>query len=121
MPRRTPSSLDAVRHPRRTALVAAALLLLIAAAVLVTRGDRGIPGDVPAVPTPPDVRDRREASPLPDPFAYDPARESDFERRAAAGTAHVLYARSPAGAGAPARRGAARRPPGEAPPQGAGV
>src|SRR3954464_15886631 len=103
-PRRTPSSLDAVRHPRRTALVAAALLLLVAAAVLVTRGDRAIPGGVPAVPTPPGVRDRHEASPRPHPFAHNPARGSDFERRAAAGTAHVLYARSPAGAVATAER-----------------
>src|SRR5215218_1452583 len=121
MSRSAPSSLDAVRHPRRTALVAAALLLLVAAAVLVTRGDRGIPGDVPAVPTPPDVRDRREASPLPDPFAYDPARESDFERRAAAGTAHVLYARSPAGAVATAGRVARWRPRVEAAAKAAGV
>src|SRR5215217_583691 len=121
MSRSAPSSLDAVRHPRRTALVAAALLLLVAAAVLVTRGDRGIPGDVPAVPTPPDVRDRREASPLPDPFAYDPARESDFEQRAAAGTAHVLYARSPAGAVATAQRVARWRPQVEATAKAAGV
>src|SRR4051794_41921748 len=115
MPRSAPSSLEAVRHPRRTALVAAALLLLVAAAVLVTRGDSGIPGDVPAVPTPPDVRDRREASPLPDPFAYDPARESDFERRAAAGAAPAPYPRPPAGPGGPAAGGAAGRPPGRAP------
>jgi len=121
MPRSAPSSLEAVRHPRRTALVAAALLLLVAAAVLVTRGDRAIPGDVPAVPTPPDVRDRHEASPLPDPFAYDPARESDFERRAAAGTAHVLYARSPAGAVATAERVARWRPQVEAAAKAAGV
>src|SRR3954447_1823786 len=120
MPRSAPSSLDAVRHPRRTALVAAALLLLVAAAVLVTRGDQGIPGDVPAVPTPPDVRDRHEASPLPDPFAYDPDRESDFERRAAAGTAHVLYARSPAGAAASAERVARWRPQVEAAAKAAG-
>src|SRR3954464_13702435 len=120
MPRSAPSSLEAVRHPRRTALVSAALLLLVAAAVLVTRGDRGIPGDVPAVPTPPDVRDEREASPLPDPFAYDPARESDFERRAAAGTAHALYTRSPAGAVATAQRVARWRPQVEAAAKAAG-
>src|SRR3954452_11156717 len=121
MPRSAPSSLEAVRHPRRTALVAAALLLLVAAGVLVTRGDRRIPGDVPAVPTPPDVRDRHEASPLPDPFAYDPARESDFVRRAAAGTAHVLYSRSPAGATATAQRVERWRPRVEAAAKAAGV
>ncbi|HEX2084998.1 MAG TPA: transglycosylase SLT domain-containing protein [Solirubrobacteraceae bacterium] len=33
-----------------------------------------------------------------DPFAYDPDRREEFERRAAAGLAHVLYAKSPGGA-----------------------
>jgi hypothetical protein len=111
-----------VRHPRRTALVAAAVLLLAAAAVIIVRGgDRSIPGDVPAVPTPPEVHDDREATPLPDPFAYDPSRESDFERRAAAGTAHLLYTRSPAGAVATAQRVERWRPQIEAAAKAAGV
>jgi hypothetical protein len=33
-----------------------------------------------------------------DPFAYDPDRREDFERRAATGLSHVLYAKSPGGA-----------------------
>ena len=47
------------------------MLVLAAVAALVARDDRSLPGDVPAVPTPPDVRNDREATPLPDPFAYD--------------------------------------------------
>jgi hypothetical protein len=40
----------------------------------------------------------------PDPFAYDDDREEDFIRRASAGHSHVLYAKSPGGAVATARR-----------------
>lgn len=39
-----------------------------------------------------------------DPYAYDPARRAEFERRAAAGLAHPLYAFSPGGVEATARR-----------------
>ena len=39
-----------------------------------------------------------------DPFAYDPDRQEEFERRAAAGLSHVLYAKSPGGAAATAAR-----------------
>jgi soluble lytic murein transglycosylase-like protein len=45
-----------------------------------------------------------------DPLAYDSARRADFERRAAAGLAHVLYAKSPGGAVATAARTARWRP-----------
>ena len=88
------------------------MLVLVAVAALVAREDRSLPGGVPAVPTPPDARNDREATPLPDPFAYDEDRKDEFEQRAAAGSAHVLYARSPGGAGATAAAGralAARR------------
>jgi hypothetical protein len=95
---------------RRTVLFAAAVLVLVAVAALVAREDRMLPGGLPAVPTPPDVRDDREATPLPDPFAYDDARKKEFEKRAAAGSAHVLYARSPGGAGTTAQRVAHWRP-----------
>lgn len=44
-----------------------------------------------------------------DPLAYDPDRRADFERRAASGLSHVLYAKSPGGATATARRTAAWR------------
>ena len=48
-----------------------------------------------------------DGEPFADPFAYDPDREREFVRRAAAGTSHVLYVRSPGGAPATRR---ARRP-----------
>ena len=98
-----------VRNPRRTALFALALIAIVAVAALVARDDP-LPGGVPAVPTPPDARNEREATPLPDPFAYDEDRKDEFEERAAAGSAHVLYARSPGGAGATSQRVARWRP-----------
>jgi hypothetical protein len=49
-----------------------------------------------------------------DPLAFDQDRTSDFERRAAAGLSHVLYAKSPGGATATARRTGTRRPQVEA-------
>jgi len=99
-----------VRSPRRTALFALAVIAIVAVAALVAREDGTLPGDLPAVPTPPDARNDREATPLPDPFAYDEDRKEEFEARAAAGSSHVLYARSPGGAGATSQRVARWRP-----------
>ncbi|MFL5884616.1 MAG: transglycosylase SLT domain-containing protein, partial [Thermoleophilaceae bacterium] len=45
-----------------------------------------------------------------DPLAYDSGKRAQFERDAAAGLSHVLYAKSPGGAIATARRVAAFRP-----------
>ena len=45
-----------------------------------------------------------------DPLAYDDTRRKDFEARAAAGLAHVLYAKSPGGAVATAQRVARLEP-----------
>jgi hypothetical protein len=45
-----------------------------------------------------------------DPLAYDDSRRADFGARAAAGLAHVLYAKSPGGAVATARRVARLEP-----------
>jgi hypothetical protein len=86
-----------LRRRRRLLPLLAAVLVLAAVAGLVAREDDGLPGDVPSVPTPPGARNDRERTPLPDPFAYDPDRKAEFERRAAAGTSHALYARSPGG------------------------
>src|SRR3954447_3792840 len=58
------------------------------------------------VPTPPGTR----LPPLRDPFTYDPKRRREFEARAAAGNAHVLFAQSPGGASATAARVARWRP-----------
>ncbi|MEA2133911.1 MAG: hypothetical protein QOC68_1820 [Solirubrobacteraceae bacterium] len=110
-----------VRRPRRTVLFATAVLVIAAVAALVARENGALPGGLHAVPTPPDVHNDREATPLPDPFAYDDARRSEFEQRAAAGSAHVLYARSPGGAGASAQRVARWRPQIEAAAGEAGV
>ena len=44
-----------------------------------------------------------------DPYAYESGREDEFERRAAAGHSHVVYAKSPGGVLATARRVAAFR------------
>jgi soluble lytic murein transglycosylase-like protein len=95
--------LEAVR--RRLALAAAVLGAVAVAAiglVALFGGGEDSPVDVPAayVPTPPGT----DAERVPDPFAYDPERREEFERRAAAGNAHVLYARSPGGAAATAER-----------------
>jgi soluble lytic murein transglycosylase-like protein len=75
------------------------LLAVAAAAGLLTREDAP-PANVPVVPTPPGG----EGATVPDPFAFSPERAGEFTRRAAAGSAHVLYARSPGGAEASAAR-----------------
>jgi hypothetical protein len=94
---------------------------LVVVALLLHREDQGLPGNLPGVPTPPGAKSDHERTPLPDPFAYDPARKGEFERRAAAGTSHVLYARSPGGAGITAQRVARWRPQVEAAAKQAGV
>ena len=60
---------------------------LVVVALLLHREDQGLPGNLPGVPTPPGAKSDHERTPLPDPFAYDPERKAEFERRAAAGTA----------------------------------
>jgi hypothetical protein len=75
---------------RRLPFVAAALVAAAVVAVLLLGGgDGGEAGD---------------------PFAYEEGRRAAFERRAAAGLSHVLYAKSPGGAAATARRTARWRP-----------
>jgi hypothetical protein len=73
---------------------------------------------VPVVPAPPGVVDRR---PLPDPYAWTPARSADFARRAAAGTSHVLYTQSPGGVALTAARTERWRPQVERAAKQAGV
>ncbi len=108
-----------MRSPRRTAIVVAVLLALVALAVVLARG--GGSGDVAPVPTPPDVRQDSEAATLPDPFAYADSRAGELERRAAAGTSHLLYVLSPGGAAASAARTAHWRPAVERAAKAAGV
>jgi uncharacterized protein DUF5715 len=102
----------------RVAVLAGTLIVVALLAGLALRGDAPAPG-VPVVPTPPGEQDGGQA--IPDPFAYDPDDEDALVRRAAAGTAHVLYARSPGGAAATAERVAHWRPQVEAAARQAGV
>ena len=91
----------------RVAVLAGALVLLAVFAGAALRGDGPAPG-VPLVPTP--SGGESGGAPVPDPFAYDEEREDELVARAAAGTSHVLYARSPGGAAATAERVANWRP-----------
>ncbi|HEX4670796.1 MAG TPA: transglycosylase SLT domain-containing protein [Solirubrobacteraceae bacterium] len=88
-----------VRH-RRLVLVAAGVALAIVVAVLATSG-----GGRPRLPLPGVGRPAKAG----DPFAYVSSRRSDFEARAVAGSAHVLFTKSPGGVLATAARVAALR------------
>ena len=102
----------------RVAVLAGALVLVALLAGTALRGDGPAPG-VTLVPTPPSGES--EGAPVPDPFAYDPDEEDALVERAAAGTSHVLYARSPGGAAATAERVAHWRPQVEAAARSADV
>jgi soluble lytic murein transglycosylase-like protein len=91
----------------RLVLLAAGLALLVAAAVGVWARDDTPAAGVAVVPTPPGAHD---VEPFADPYAWEPSRAADFERRAAAGNSHPLYALSPGGAVASAERTARWRP-----------
>jgi hypothetical protein len=68
--------------------------------------------------------DPREFSDLPldsDPFAYEAGRDPELEARAAAGHSHVIYAKSPGGVAATARRVERYRPRIEAVAEDVGV
>jgi hypothetical protein len=75
---------------RRFTLIVVLLAGLAVAAFLVLRDD-GPPAYSPVQITG-------------DPYAYEPEREQEFETRAAAGHSHVVYAKSPGGVLASARR-----------------
>jgi hypothetical protein len=96
------------------ALVAGALIAAVAVAFLLRGGSEPQPG-VPTVPAP------KGAKPFADPFAWTPERSDDFSRRAALGTADVLYELSPGGVAASAARVARYRPQIEAAAKASGV
>lgn len=93
--------LEAIRHTRVVALLAAAgVIALIVVLVLVLTG-----GSQPSLPLPGIGRPARSG----DPFAYTPGRQAEFERRAVAGSDQVLFAKSPGGVVATAGRVASYR------------
>ncbi|HEX6116313.1 MAG TPA: transglycosylase SLT domain-containing protein [Solirubrobacterales bacterium] len=103
------------------ALIGLAAVLVIAAAIaipvaLLLGGD-----DPPEVRTEEVAAAGRDAGGQSDPFAWKPDRREDLERRAAAGLAHVLYANSPGGVLASAKRTARWRDEIEAAAKGAGI
>jgi hypothetical protein len=102
----------------RVAVLAGLLVVIAVLAGVALRGDGPRPG-VSYVPTPPGGDSG--GAPVPDPFAYDPDDEDGLVRRAAAGTSHVLYARSPGGATATAERVTHWRPQVEAAARSAAV
>jgi soluble lytic murein transglycosylase-like protein len=85
----------------RLTLAAAAAILLIAVIAAALHRSRH-----PGLPLPGIGQPARAG----DPFAYIPSREADFTSRALAGSAHVLFTKSPGGAVATAARVAAFRP-----------
>ena len=89
---------------RRWPVLALVVVAAAVAAFFLTR-DQGLPppGDLAVLDPGAD-----------DPFAYDESRRADFERRAALGSSHVLYAKSPGGVVASAERTARFRPQVEA-------
>lgn len=87
---------------RRASLVLGGAAVILLVAVLVS----GLGSSSPALPPLPGIgRPPRTG----DPFGYVASREAQFEARATAGSAHVLFAKSPDGAPATAARVAAYR------------
>jgi hypothetical protein len=101
----------------RIALVVAVFAACVVAALLlrsVTRDD----DTVPVIPTPPGAT---RGEPVNDPFAWTPQRSAELSKRAAAGTAHLLYTRSPDGVAVTAARVARFRSRIESAAKAAGV
>ncbi|MEA2307271.1 MAG: hypothetical protein QOH43_4551 [Solirubrobacteraceae bacterium] len=114
-PARRPVRPSAVRRRRlrAAALLALAVLVGLGVALAVRGGSGGGDGGR--------LRPGSKAGQGTDPLRYDPSRRAGFEARAAAGLAHVLYAKSPGGAVASARRTARWRPLVEAAARPAGL
>ena len=84
----------------RLLLAGAALVLLIAVLVSGLGSSSPAPPPLPGIGRPP---------PSGDPFGYQASREAEYSSRATAGSAHVLFAKSPGGVVATAARVAAFR------------
>jgi hypothetical protein len=100
--------------------VALVVGVLIASAVvaLVLRPIASEDDNVPKIPTPPGAK---QGSAVADPFAWSEKRSADLTARAADGTAHLLYTRSPGGVAITAERVARFRAPIERAAKAAGV
>lgn len=96
--------------PRSASIRSAALVGVLVVAAWAAAALLGSLGGGGEEPRPSPVLPQAEEGGREDPFAYDPDRREEFERRAAAGMAHVLYAKSPGGAIATAQRVARYRP-----------
>ena len=98
--------MEAVRSRLAPLAVALAGVIVLVVALVALLGGGEEPVEVPPllIPTPPGLPAAQQPEPIVDPFTYDPDRRAEFEARAAAGNAHVLYARSPGGAVATAER-----------------
>ena len=107
------SAAERVPRRMRLPLAGAALILVIAVIVALLSGGGGLP----RVPLPGIGRPARAG----DPFGYISSRAGEFEARATAGSAHVLFTKSPGGVIATAARVAAFRPMIEAAASGTGV
>ena len=101
MPLSASRSVDRSVAIRRIAIVATLLAAVAAVLAVLTSGGQRERKLVPGA-------GRNEDSF--DPLAFREGMSASFERRAAAGMAHVLYAKSPGGAAATARRAAVWRP-----------
>jgi len=92
-------------HRRAVALLFVAVGLGVLVALALRPGDPSAPVDV-GVPLRPGAAPGEGY----DPLVYQPGRREEYERRAASGLSHVLFAKSPGGAVATAERVAAWRP-----------
>src|ERR1700754_384102 len=110
---RIPATLKRVLR-LRVALVAAVLVACAGLALLLGRGG----DDPPVVPTPPGGT---RGGDITDPFAWTEERSAELSRRAAAGTSHLLYTRSPGGVAVTAERVLRYRRPIESAAKAAGV
>jgi hypothetical protein len=95
---------DRTMRQRRLAILIA-VGVVVAGAVVVLLGDSGDPSGPRRL-----APGRGATDSTRDPFAYDADRRAAFEADAAAGLSHVLYAKSPGGALATAKRVQALRP-----------
>jgi len=104
--------------PRLRVALVVVVLAACAVVALVLRPIASDDDTVPVIPTPPGAHN---GSAVADPFAWTEKRSADLSARAAAGTAHLLYTRSPGGAAITAERVARFRGPVERAAKAAGV